>query len=41
MKRNINEIVFDKKLVDKYKKENDKIKLLCQKLDKDLKVQKE
>ena len=41
MKKNVKEIIFDEKLVNKYQKENDKIKILCQKLDKDPKIQKE
>lgn len=41
MKKNVKEIIFDEKLVQKYKKENDKIKILCQKLDNDPKIQNE
>lgn len=41
MKKNIEDITFDDSLLEKYKEENEKITMLCKKLDKNKKLQKQ
>ncbi len=40
MKKNIEDITFDDSLLEKYKEKNEKLTMLCKKLDKNKKVQK-
>lgn len=40
MKKNIEDIIFDDSLLEKYKRENENITRLCKKIDKNRKIQK-